>query len=87
MITLKKTAEELENEKRLEFLLDHDLIKDIFYKWFFDDAMLSEILTEDITNNDTKTVEALTEFLEDYEEEFEDWQKAQYNTREEREER
>ena len=86
MITLKKTAEQLENEQKLEFLLDHDLIKDIFYKWFFDDTMLSEILTEDITNNDTKTVEALTEFLEDYEEEFEDWQKAQYKP-EEREER
>jgi hypothetical protein len=91
MITLKKTAEQLENEQKLEFLnSNYPLLKD-FIDDFYDESMLQEILTEGITNNDTVTINALSKFVEQNEEDYEQWKEDQNDTRpdtnEEREER
>jgi hypothetical protein len=90
MITLKKTAEQLENEKKLEFLKNHYGYSS-FLEDFYDETHLTEILTERVSENDNYTLLALNEFIKEYEEEFEDWKEDQNDTRpdtnEEREER
>jgi hypothetical protein len=85
MITLKKTAEELENEKKLEFLLDHYSIREFLHD-FYDESMLCEVLQEDVANNDAVTIKAMNEFVENIEDEYQEWLNDQ-NKPEEREER
>jgi hypothetical protein len=90
MITLKKTEEQLENEKRLEFLKNHHDFS-YFLEDFYDETMLTEILTERVNENDNITLLALNEFIEEYEEDYQQWKEDQNDNRpdtnEEREER
>ena len=90
MITLKKTAEELENEKKLEFLKNHHDFS-YFLEDFYDETMLSEILTERVNESDKVTVKAVNEFVKQNEVEYYVWLNDQNDTRpdtnEEREER
>jgi ABC-type Zn uptake system ZnuABC Zn-binding protein ZnuA len=90
MITLKKTEEQLENEKKLGFLKNHHDFS-YFLEDFYDETMLTEILTERVNESDKVTVKALNEFIEKNEEEYEQWKVDQNDTRpdtnEEREER
>ena len=90
MITLKKTEEQLENEKKLEFLKNHYGYSS-FLEDFYDETMLTEILTERVNESDTVTINAVNEFVEQNEVEYYVWLNDQNDTRadtnEEREER
>jgi hypothetical protein len=83
MTTAKKTEQELENEQKLEFLKNHYDFSS-FLEDFYDETMLTEILTERVSENDNITLLALNEFIEENEVEYYVWLNDQNDNGEDR---
>jgi hypothetical protein len=84
MISIQKTDKQLENDRMVDFLINHPKHLSNFLEWFYDEGMLTDILQEDIAADDIVTCDSLAEFVGENEEDYEDWVREQGNNKEDR---